>query len=529
MNHSPTAEAETGFMGSETDALYQESLQHFQEGRWQKAIAGFEEVLRVRPDDPEARSFLDEARLKASLEQDRPTPKRVRFGGPLRRVVTILALASLVLVLVLGAQWAYNRFVKPATEAQETAARKTKQMDQALAYLANRKYPEAEQAFRDYLTEYPGDEKAQAGLVEAQKQIALGDKYVQVEQAIAQQNWEEARRLLADIASQDPGYRDISAKQSQVEKQLQLSTGFNKAEQAYRSSDWQEAIASYETLRDLNIDYQKQPVLEHLFASYVNLGQQRIETSKGSSEAVRTALELYERALTLKPQHSQVLSEMALASRYLDGQVLLAQGNLQAALEAFTWVYRQQPDYAGGNIVVLMQTAGGQAATPETTPTASPTALPAPQATPAPGATPFPPAMGGFLAECARSLLKGDQALKATNYAQAVQHYHEAAGMAIHGGLDSARWLFVAYTKLGSAYARAGNQTQAVEAIQTALSIITRSALAIPVESYERYIQQGDSYAQSKDYTRALAQYGLAVQVLGQKCSCGLEDWSILP
>jgi tetratricopeptide (TPR) repeat protein len=492
----------------EIDALYERSLQHFQEGHWQEALAGFEEVLRLDPEHADARIFLDEARLKASLDQDRPKPRRIRLQGRVRSLAFILAALSAVVVLIAGVRWAYRRWVTPRQAVQEAVTRKSQELEKAYEYLAQRDYAAAEEAFRAVLAQDPDNQEAQDGLAEIQKRSGLDQTYGEAQQAISQQNWDEALRLLATILSQDPGYRDAQEKQRFVQEQQRLASSFDQAEKAYAAANWLEAIASYESLRDLDLQYQKQTVTEHLFDSYLQQGIHLIESTNGDSQAVQEAQALFQKTLTLRPQHPQAMQEIALADKYLEAQTLLAQGDSEGAATALQWVYQRQPDYAGGNVAALLKATGaGELIEPPTATT--------PEAT--------------FQAQFAHSMQNGDAAMAAHDYAQAAQHYRQATITAIHGGYDAARWLFASYAKLGTAHARSANYDQAVEALKTSITVMSKSAVAIPSSSYADYVQQGDRYAQSKDYQDALAQYQKALQALGAKCNCGLENWSVLP
>jgi tetratricopeptide (TPR) repeat protein len=197
-----------------------------------------------------------------------------------------------------------------------------------------------------------------------------------------------------------------------------------------------------------------------------------------------------------------------LANRYLDAQTRLAQGDSPGAVTALRWVYEQEPAYAGGNVAALLKATGGG------------------------DVLETPPASisgDSFQAQYAQAMQSGDTALAAGDHAQAEQHYRQATTIAIHGGYDSARWLFASYAKLGTARARTGNYAQAVDAIQTSLRVMSKSAVAIPPESYAGSIEQGDRHAQNGDYPNAFAQYQEALRVMGRKCNCGLENWSILP
>jgi len=515
-------ETEPWAQQEQVDTLYQESLVHFQNGQWQEAMAGFQEVLRLHPDHAEAQAFLEETRLKASLDQDKPKPKHLRFQGPIRRLVLILAALSTILFVAAGLQWAYGRWVKPVKASQQIEIRKAQQLEQAYRYLAERDYAAAEEAFRTLLAADPSNQEAQKGLAEVQKKAAIAQSYAQAQQAIARQDWNEALRLLTAVMAQDPGYKDVQAQQGFVQEQQTLSTWFDKAEKAYRAGDWQEAISCYETLRSLDAEYQKQSVIAHLFDSYLQQGVHLVESTKGNNESVQEAQELYQKALALQPQEPQAMQEMALADKYLEGQRRLGEGDKEGAITALEWVYQQQPGYAGGNAAALLKLAGGMSSIVTPTVTSGSPISPTFTST-------STVVQAGFQAQYANWMQKGDAAMGVGDYAQAEGHYHEATAVAVHGGYDSARWLFVSYVKLGGASARNGKYEQAVQQTKTAIQIMTKSASAIPASSYSDYIEQGDRYAQNKDYQKALAQYEKAVQVLGQKCNCGLEDWSILP
>ena len=154
------------------DALYKASLEHFQNGRWQQAIDGFEAVLQLDPEHAEARTFLEEARLKASLDQAKPKPKRLGLSGRVKRLIWVALGLVAVLAALVTARWAYGRWVEPQRQQQQAELRLSQQMDQANNYLAERDYAAAEQAFRQLLAQDPTNTAAQQGLAEAQKKTA---------------------------------------------------------------------------------------------------------------------------------------------------------------------------------------------------------------------------------------------------------------------------------------------------------------------------------------------------------------------
>jgi tetratricopeptide (TPR) repeat protein len=523
----PTDSRVTPPAADEVDALYQQSLLHFQNGAWAKASAGFEKVLRLQPDHAAAKAFLEETHLKAALDQNKPQPRRFRFRGTLRPLLIVLLAVSVTLLLVLEGRWIYAHWVKPQRATQQVQTQKTQQVEQAFTYLANRDYDAAEQAFRTLLAEDPNNQQLQQGLEETLLRRGLADSYAQAEAAITAQNWSEATRLLTAIVAEDPGYAEAQARLAYVQEQQNLLATLDAAEKAYQASEWQQAITAYEALRNSNIDYQKDTVTAHLFDSYLQRGIELVHTSRGSTEAVQGAKTLYEKALALRPLEPQAIHELALANKYLEGQAQLANGNLQAAQAALEWVCQQEPDYGGGNAAMLLRLSKGEAVLAPTPTVSVPAAAPPTSPMPTPSAPVAPE--GSFQHQYATALQMGDAAFGAGDYAQAEEAYRQATAVAIHGGTDAARWLFVAYVKLGTAYAKRGNNEAAVAALKTGIDVMTRSATAIPATAYADYVQQGDDYAQKKDYANAFAQYDKAIHAVGQKCNCGLQDWSVVP
>ena len=506
----------------DADSLYQEGLQHFQNGRWQEAIEGFEAVLRLAPEHLEARAFLEEARLKASLDQDQPKPKRTFLSGRMKRLILVAGAMAAVLVVLVAAKWAYERFIVPGQAQQQAQARLARQLEQANKLLGERDYAAAEQAFRTLLELDPASTAAQQGLADAQKKSALSADYAKAQQELEKENWDEAARLLTAIIAQDSGFKDAQALLTKAQGQQQLTSAFEAAESGYASGDWKKAFSAYESLRNLDAEYRRETVTEHLFKSYVKLGVQLVAGAGTSTEPVQEAQILYQKALELKPQDAEAVLELLLAEKYLDGEGRLAQGDKAGAAVLLEWVVQQKPNYAGGNAAALLATTGAVAKAAEVTPTPAAVVV---------GPTPAPPAVaeGIFQQKYASLMSQGDAALKAADYAAAEQDYHEAALAAVHGGYNSARWLFAAYAKAGTASARRGDYAPGVEQVRTAITIITKSATAIPVETYTEFVSNGDNYATKKDYPSALSQYSKALQVISQKCNCGLENWSILP
>ncbi len=520
----------------EVEALYQESLMDFQNGRWDKAAVGFEGVLRLQPEHAAARAFLDETRLKASLEQSQPKPKRALLSGRLRWVLLLLSLAVLAAVAVPAARYLYNRWVTPQQATQQALQERAARETRAYQLLANRDYTGAEKEFNDLLATEPDNSAWSVALQQVQQRRSLDENYAQAEAAIAAKDWPTAESVLQGVIAVDPKYGDAQFKLMHVQQQAALSSAFAKAELAFAAGEWAQAAMAYEDLVDMNADYEKATVATRLFDCYFQQATELVETSKGSLEALVEAKGLLQKALSLRPQHELASLQVSLADKYLEAQKLIIVGDRPAAETILRWVVEQQPTYAGGNAALLLR---GSAPTPVPSPTPIPAAatpeLPAPTPSePAPGPTKPAPVVvvepeSEFLRQFALSMREGDQAMAQGDSAAAEKSYRAAAAAALHGGSDSARFLFVSYVKLGTAVGKKGDLAGAADLVKTALSIITRSATAIPAELYESAIQQGDAKAANGDFLAALRAYDPAVQVIAGKCNCGLEKWSIVP
>lgn len=529
---------DTAAQEQQLDTIYQQGLLDFQNGRWDQATAAFEEVLRLQPDHAAARAFLDETRMKASLEESRPKPKRARFSGRLKYVLAVLGVAVLLVGAVLAGRYAYNTWIAPGESETQALQDRAQREARAYQFLANRDYANAERAFGELLALDPGNTQWTQALEQVRQSSALDADYASAEAAILSKDWAKAEALLKSIIAIDPRYGDAQVKLLNIQQQSTLSAAFTRAEGAYAAGSWGEASRAYEDLMDLSVDYEKATVSAHLFESYYKQAMDLIESSKGSLESLVEAKGLFQKALSIQPQNELVSLQMSLADRYLEAQNLIVQGNRSAAVQLLQYVVEKEPTYAGGSAAILLH---GPDPTPIPTPTsispaptaAAPTATPSP-VEPTPGPTKVAPAVtvepeSEFQRQFAQSMRLGDSAIGSGDWATAETHYRSAALYAVHGGYDTARLLFVSLVKQGTAAAKSGNLASGSGLVKTALDIITRSATAIPTELYDADIRQGDLKAAQGDFQAALGYYDRAIVVIGGKCNCGLDNWSVVP
>lgn len=529
---------DTAAQEQQVDTVYQQGLLDFQNGRWDKAAASFEEVLHLQPDHAAARAFLDETRMKASLEESRPKPKRVLFGGRLKYVALLLGAAVLLMGAFLAARYAYNTWIAPQEGAAQASQERAEREARAFQFLANRDYANAEKAFDELLKTDPENSAWKQALDQVRQSQTLDADYAAAEAAIVSKDWAKAESILKAVIAVDPRYGDAQVKLLNVQQQATLSAAFARAEAAYAAGKWGEASRAYEDLMDLSVDYEKATVGAHLFDSYYKQAIDLVESSKGSLESLVEAKGLFQKALSIQPQNEVVSLQVSLADKYLEAQKLIIQGDRPAAVQILQYVVDKQPTYAGGDAAVLLH---GSEPTPIPTPTpippvpteVTPASTPAPTE-PTPGPTKVAPEVTvepetEFQRQFALSMRNGDDAFGKGDWAAAEAHYRGAALAAVHGGSDTARLLFVSFVKQGAAAAKGGNLAAGAGLVKTGLDVITRSATAIPTELYEDHIRQGDSKSGQGDFLAALSHYDKAIVVIGGKCNCGLDNWSVLP
>jgi tetratricopeptide (TPR) repeat protein len=512
---------------ADVEGLYNASLAALQEGRWRDAVESLEEVLRLRPDHPDAEALLEEARLKASVEVEKPRP-RIRVPRlPIRAAIMVLAPVVGITLLVIGIREIYARYFLPSQNLQQQEATRLKLLGQAYVLLADQKHEAAEEAFQNYLGRYPDSAEALEGLERTRLRMELQRSYDQALSAIAERNWTEALALLDSINEMDEGYRDVQELRGHVLQQEMLDRRLADAGGAYAAGDWLSAISSYRELAAADAEYEGETVVTGLFDSYLSHGRSLIHTTEGEGEAVREALLWFNEALILRPKHQRALYEIALAERYLEGRRWLAQprydeeasrdekSSLDKAIASLQWVYQQEPDYAGGTVAAILQAATEREHEAEPRVGDEWMALPVEE--------------GGF-EEAFTSLLQlGEDSLAAGDYGLAEEQLREALGLAVHGGLESILWMMLSFLDLGAAQAGQGEYAEAVDMMQQATELMIKSAEDVPEEAYADMLADAERLTAAEDYPAAFERYAGVLRTISEQCNCGPEDWSMFP
>lgn len=336
---------------------YQESLASLQRGDWDGAIEHLSWLEDRYPGIPEIQTMLQEARLKASLDQKKPRAKAWRAPVLSNRLIQMLILANILVYLGWGLMVVYDQQIRPTLEQRRQEAVRQKLFQEGQGHLAEGNYGGAIQAFETLLTLSPNEQEAQKALSEAKEAAELASAYDQALALIKSKRWREALVPLKDIAKHEPGYRDVPQLMALAEEQLTLANLLNEAEELYRASDWQGAAAKYEEIQALDLSYQQDLVEARLFDSYWSRGEELVALARDSLHPLREAVELFQKASALHPLEPHVADQRQLAEAALWGSHFYEQGDWEAAIAELQKVHEKQEGYAGGRVTQLLYEA----------------------------------------------------------------------------------------------------------------------------------------------------------------------------
>lgn len=410
------------------DHQYGEALRHLQAAQWTEAMAALEALSQRYPGHPELENLLEQARFKASVDQNwgqRIKGRRLPFS--LKRLMPRLALVLLFVGMAYAGIVLYRQWYLPSREQATVRAQELEWQRQGTEALARGDYETARMTFSRLLDMSPHDEAALAGLQEAERQAQLAADYQAALAAVEAGDITQAIARLGELQAQAPGYRDVSRRLAELKNAQGLDQLFATAEEHYAAGRWAEAIETYEALRKQSFTYQRATVEEHLFESYLAYGQALVQAPPAGRETVVQAQEAFQRALSLRPREPRASEEQELAYVYLQGLQLYEAGEWAQAIVFLRSVYDRRADYLGGTLARQLYRAylsvgdaylatGEQVKAfqqyemaallavddvseallrisglvPELTPTATPTPTPTPVDTPAPTPTPSP-------------------------------------------------------------------------------------------------------------------------------------------
>jgi hypothetical protein len=335
---------------------YEKITGHLRGGQWQEAAGLIVYLLNSHPGDKALESLLAETQLRLDTERQQQTQSR-RLRLPDRRVVLAITLVAVLLGLVWLAQTFYRDFMSPSMAAAQTAKANDALAAEAHQALAAADYTRARELYTQLATANPNYPGLAEGLSQAKQAMSLEAKYNLAQQQLADDQLTEAQATLTSIQQIQPTYRDIGTLLAKIERRQRLTGLLRQANEARDAKDWDATVSHLEEARLISPQEDLDAITADLFDAYLVLGSQLISTSQGRTPEVTHAVEIYNKALALRPQERQATNMRGWANAYLAGANAFAGGDWDTVIAQLEPLYADQPGYVGGKAVQVLYDA----------------------------------------------------------------------------------------------------------------------------------------------------------------------------
>jgi tetratricopeptide (TPR) repeat protein len=335
--------------------LYREAIDRFEAEEWDEAASLLSQLAAEFPGDPELEQILASLRLKASLGQEQVSRGRSWLRRVRRRALSGLGvLAILVLVAALG-RTLYVRWLVPTWAARDQLIRVRELHQLARGYMAAGEYMRAVALYGEILDKAPEDDAAIAGLQRAEQLQSLADEYDRALRLTQEERWWEALGAWRMIRARDPNFRDADYWLAFVKRQDDLHRLFREAEARYAVRDCKGALGVFERLRSESADYQEEEVETMLAGCLVSMAKQKLWETDDPLSVRDEVIELFEKAVQVRPGNQFLLAEGQVAEAYLDSHARLQPG-CEEELQELCTVYDPEADTSPGQrFLVLYQ------------------------------------------------------------------------------------------------------------------------------------------------------------------------------
>jgi outer membrane protein assembly factor BamD (BamD/ComL family) len=276
-NVEPQSDAER--QGSrESDLLSQQALAALEKADWPTAIARYEALLALHPDDRVFANQFDEAKRQQSLAERYAAGLAHLDAGRWSDAVTVLGSLS---ALVPG----YKDVDTLSAEARRqlgllTAQRKREQelsrlYADALAAIDKQDWQSATSKLQDVLKLDPAHAEAAARLEEVRLHEIEGLKS-DAQAAKQQEDWPRAVQSMRTLLSRNPSDSDAALQLSEVRRQQELAAVYTRACDLLDAGRWAEALESLHQIENTQNNYKD---VDQLLVR----AQQALEANKSTS------------------------------------------------------------------------------------------------------------------------------------------------------------------------------------------------------------------------------------------------------
>lgn len=337
--------------------LYKQAMAHFEAEEWEDTVSLFSQLAAEFPDDEGLQQILADLRLKASLPREESRRGRIDMRRLARAFLLVLGVVAVIALLAGVSYSVYTNWLLPARTLRDQVTHLRELHELARGYVAAGDYTRAADIYKDILSQEPGDSTASAGLERAEELQELAIVYDRALELTREERWEEALEAWQAILAADSNFRDVKHWTAFVEEQDVLHALFTDAEIRYWGEDWSGAMEVLEQVRGQNADYRGPDVEVLLVGCLVNLAKQIIIEAPDAADVYNQTMELFDKAVKIRPQDESVLTERAMAKAYLKGFARFQEEDWEGAVEELRFAYQNDPGYAAGKVVELLYVA----------------------------------------------------------------------------------------------------------------------------------------------------------------------------
>lgn len=333
------------------ESLRQDGQKKIQTGDWSGARKTFEELMSLKPNDPEALASLEFISLQESLDQ------------LYVEAITVLA----------GDDWQTALALLRQLEAQSPGYRDAQQRIQELQQqeILETTWQEAQTLFQ--ARDWPG---AISILRQIQSQN-LDFRRSQVEELLHKSYVELAREQI-DQANSDlqslreaVGYLEQALRLRPADQELlaerYLAREFLDGAEAFANGDQVGTAAHWHIVYTTRRDYQGGALETHLREVYPQAARQLIARANGDANQLRLAIVYLDQALVFEPGDQALIEERRLAAEYVTGNEAFFLGSWDEAIAHWAVIYAIRQDYQNGILADNLRLACDKSRTPNET------------------------------------------------------------------------------------------------------------------------------------------------------------------
>jgi tetratricopeptide (TPR) repeat protein len=321
--------------------LFHETQREFQQGNWASGLTRLQELEEAFPLEPELRNWRQEMALRARMDEIEVEEETQRKRNFYKSLALRMGGVALVIVLVVLGLRAFSRSIQEqwlSTRAQMEDQVITLELASQFRngqnlLLANRP-DEALVSFEKVAEVNPNYPDLDTFMGQARKMLELESTYQDALQLKAEGNYSGSLEKFQWVYDRDARYKDVSLQIKDLQKSLNLEDLFAQSAAAYGEERWNEAVIGLEALKAADLTYRQADVDELLYQSYINAAEARLSEQEPTLETLQIADEYYRKALALKPQNKEITSKQASARRSVE--TYLVNSYMNTALQALT-------------------------------------------------------------------------------------------------------------------------------------------------------------------------------------------------